>query len=59
MDIDPFVELVRSMRNSQRIYFANRSNENLVIAKQLEQKVDALLKTIPEPRDETWTKSDT
>ena len=44
-----FIDVVREMRASQRLYFVTRSKEELKRAKALERKVDFMLEKMDEP----------
>lgn len=41
--MNDFMELVMEMRQAQKFYFRNRSNEALINAKSLEKQVDEYL----------------
>lgn len=41
---EELVDLVRKMRRAQRNYFADQTRENLIKSKELEKKVDAIIK---------------
>jgi hypothetical protein len=45
-DIEQFIALVAQMRQAQKSYFNNRTPKNLQRAKNLEQDVDKMLKTV-------------
>lgn len=44
-----FIDVVREMRASQRLYFVTRSKEELKRVKALERKVDFMLEKMDDP----------
>lgn len=52
MDFKQFVELVCSMRTSQKTYFRTRSQVELDRSKILERQVDNALREISEPKNQ-------
>lgn len=45
-----FYGIVKQMRDAQKNYFSQRSEENLLIAKKFERKVDAMTDLFYNPR---------
>ena len=50
------ISLVKQMRHLQRLYFRYRDKEVLKKAKQLEQKVDAMIKQLEETQTNLFQK---
>lgn len=53
MEIEQFIDLVKRMREMQKLYFQSRSLESLQLSKSLEKQVDDEIKLVTDPPNQT------